>query len=264
MRTATKLAVQDLYEETARRFAERVRERFSGSVHSVVLYGSVARKAARKDSDIDVLVLTDEGEALAVPLHNLGYALDEEQAFRTDLSPIAMTPARLEELRLGGFPIAAHVMEEGLVLHDDGVFAQWREKGPVSTKPGEEYIRARIERAEAMLSDAALLIEARRAASAADRSYYAMLNAAEAALAIYGVEPARTHKGVLSQFGERLVKPGILEKHLSSELSETHKLRLLATYEAFAQLDQEQAEDIVERARRFVERVKELARDVGR
>jgi uncharacterized protein (UPF0332 family) len=51
-----------------------------------------------------------------------------------------------------------------------------------------------------------LLLEAGDPDGACNRAYYAMFDAARAALAETGKDPGRTHRGVLSAFSERLVK----------------------------------------------------------
>ena len=120
------MTLQDLYEETARRFAQRVRDRFAAGVHSVILYGSVARKSAGEDSDIDVLVLTADGGLARDDLVHISESLDFENGFRTFLIATAFTPERLMELTSGDFPIAEAILREGVVLYDDGTFERIR------------------------------------------------------------------------------------------------------------------------------------------
>ncbi len=260
--SAQATSVQALREDTAHKFAQLVRQRLPDSIHSIVLYGSVARGSAGADSDIDVLVLADDPRAAADPLSDMREELYEENDYRGYVSSLTMTPQHLEELRRGGFPIAGHIIEDGIALFDDGTFAQWRELGPMTT-PGEEYIKNRLALAAEMMRDAESMLDQEAWRSAIDRGYYAMLHSAEAALAMYGVEPARTHDGLRSQFGERLVKPGILQKRFGTELAEAHGLRLEATYEAEAKLGRDAAETTVAQAERFVERVRGLARERG-
>ncbi len=120
------VTLQALYEETARRFAERLRDRFPADVHSVVLYGSVARKTAGEQSDIDVLVLTADGRPARDELVEISESLDFENGFRTFLIATAFTPERLTELSSGDFPIAEAILREGIVLYDDGTFERIR------------------------------------------------------------------------------------------------------------------------------------------
>lgn len=115
-----------LYQKSAQEFAGRVRQRLGEGVHSVVLYGSVARGTADQGSDIDVLVLSDNGEDLREELADVSEGLDFENEFATFVIATCFTPDRLKELATGGFPIAQHVLTEGVVLYDDGTFERLR------------------------------------------------------------------------------------------------------------------------------------------
>ncbi|MDP2950441.1 MAG: nucleotidyltransferase domain-containing protein [Chloroflexota bacterium] len=120
-------SVLTLYEKTAEEFADRVRRAFGDAVHSIVLYGSVAKKTAGSHSDIDILVLTEDGEALLDRLVDISESLDFENNYDTFLVVTSFTPERLMELSVGRFPIADHVLREGIVLYDDGTFERIRE-----------------------------------------------------------------------------------------------------------------------------------------
>ena len=50
------------YRSVAEEFARRVVSALGGEVHSIVLYGSVARGEAKRHSDIDLLVVSKEKE----------------------------------------------------------------------------------------------------------------------------------------------------------------------------------------------------------
>ena len=252
--------LQSFYEGTAREFAERIRTQFGDDVHSVVLYGSVARQQAGAESDIDVLVLSHTPSESDQAVQHLGYELDDERGYKTHLSPLVISPAGLEELRMGGFPIARHIIDEGVVLSDDGSFRRWKNRGAMPT-PGESYIADRLNRPRGMLRDARILLEANSVESAADRAYYAVLHAAEAALGSRGVEPARSHQGVVSQLGEQLIKAGALQKSFSEYLTRGHNLRIIATYgssELTKRIELTDAERLVANAQEFVERVSAL------
>ena len=258
--SATAKDLQLFYEETAREFAERIRARFGDHVHSVVLYGSVARQQAAAESDIDVLVLSDAPSASDQAVKYVGYELDDERGYKSHLSPLVISPGGLEELRIGGFPIARHIIDEGIVLSDDGSFRRWKNRGAMPT-PGESYITDRLNRSRGMLRDARILLEANSVESAADRAYYTMLHAAEAAVGFRGAEPARSHQGIVSQLGEQLIKAGALQKSFSEYLTRGHNLRIIATYgspELTKRVERTDAERLVANAQEFVDRVAAL------
>ena len=120
-----------LYWKTANAFAERARQQLGEAVHAVVLYGSVARRTAEEDSDIDVLVLSENGEAVRDELVDISESLDFDNNYDTFVIATCLTPERLRELARGEFPIARHILGEGVVLYDDGTFERVR-KGAVA------------------------------------------------------------------------------------------------------------------------------------
>jgi len=247
---------QDLYGRVAREFARRATERFGAAIHAVVLYGSVARHSAGADSDIDLLVLVEREDGLRDVMHDVSYALDEENDYATSLSPLVMNVERLERLRQGAYPIASEIIRQGEVIYDDGTFIRWRELGPVTPGPESEYVSAQLKEADQMLADAELLQENGRLSSAADRAYYAMWHAAEAALGFRGVEPAGNHRGIVSQLGEDLIQTGALEKSVSEYLTRGHYQ--LTVSELTNWVERADAERLVANAQEFVGRVSRL------
>ena len=130
MTTETRTDLQDLYDTTAREFARRLLERFDGNVHSVILYGSVARGTSHKDSDIDLVVLRSDGRPDRDEMVEISEAIDFDNNFQTFIIATGMTPHRLAELARGGFPIASAILEEGVVLYDDGTFQRICQNAP--------------------------------------------------------------------------------------------------------------------------------------
>jgi uncharacterized protein (UPF0332 family) len=92
---------------------------------------------------------------------------------------------------------------------------------------------------------------------AVNRCYYAMLNAAQAALLSSGVaedDLPRTHSGLIAAFGERAVKSGKVDPEFGRVISKTESLRLQADYKG-AELDLATAERALTGAERFVQSV---------
>ncbi len=63
-------------------------------------------------------------------------------------------------------------------------------------------------------ASAKVLLDTGDADGACNRAYYAMFDAARAALLASGYEVGKTHKGVLNAFSEHLVKSGLLPKEM--------------------------------------------------
>ena len=76
-----------------------------------------------------------------------------------------------------------------------------------------------------------MLLDAGDADGACNRAYYAMFDAARAALLVSGVmESARTHSGLISVFSLHLVKTGRVPVELGKSLNKAEELRLMADY----------------------------------
>ena len=120
-----------------------------------------------------------------------------------------------------------------------------------------EEVRDHLECAEDSLKDADWLMAGQRYGAAVARAYYVMFHAATAALLYRGIE-RRSHHGIISAFGEFLVKPGHIDSKYHAYIREGFDLRSSADYEPTAEVPFEQAESMISRAREFVEICKSL------
>ncbi len=112
-----------------------------------------------------------------------------------------------------------------------------------------------MHKAQSALSAAELLLDNGFADDACNRAYYSMFDAARAALltvrAPIEAEQARTHSGLISAFGQYVVKTGLLPADFGKSLNRAHEVRLLADYSGDL-VDTNQANEVVQQARQFV------------
>jgi len=91
-----------------------------------------------------------------------------------------------------------------------------------------------MDKADIALASARLLLDAQDSDGATNRAYYAMYDAATAALQWVG--PAtpenrtKSHSGLIGGFGLNLVQTGRLSAELGRSLNRIHELRLTADY----------------------------------
>ena len=123
--------------------------------------------------------------------------------------------------------------------------------------------RTYLTKAEKALSTAHLLVQAQDADGACNRAYYAMFDAAHAALFALGIEgltkPIKTHKGLVARFGQEVVVAGHLPAEHGEDLNKVAELRLLADY-SDGSVAIDRAAWGVERAEAFVAAVKKKFR----
>lgn len=106
------------------------------------------------------------------------------------------------------------------------------------------------------LASAKLLMADGDLEGACNRAYYAMFDAAHAALLRLGkqINPAeiKTHRGLIAAFGKYLVKPGLLAVELGRSLNQVERIRLLADYTG-EEVDVERTGWAIEQAESFVD-----------
>ncbi|PPQ26064.1 HEPN domain-containing protein [Rhodopila globiformis] len=93
---------------------------------------------------------------------------------------------------------------------------------------------AYISKAERALRSAHAMLRDLDAEGACNRAYYAMFNAARAALLVAGVgapdEGYKTHGGLIAAFGKHLVTSGQVEAALGRAINQVQRLRQIADY----------------------------------
>ena len=94
-------------------------------IESIVLFGSVARKEAHEDSDIDVLIVTrDDDRKLQDRISKIRTRIDLDHNTLTAL--VQMSRNELERYLKLGSPFMESVVEDGVILHDSGFFEKIR------------------------------------------------------------------------------------------------------------------------------------------
>jgi uncharacterized protein (UPF0332 family) len=119
----------------------------------------------------------------------------------------------------------------------------------------QHLIQYRLERAKETLKDAQLLHDQGGSPnSIINRSYYAMFYASLALLADQGKESSK-HSGVISLFDKLFIKSGKFPKTMSKAFHKAFDLRQISDYRELFELDQDQAEEVLQSARQFVESI---------
>ena len=112
-----------------------------------------------------------------------------------------------------------------------------------------------LRKAQRTLQTARLLLAQADAEGACNRAYYAMFDAAHAALwAVGAQEPGavvKTHSGLIALFGHELVKAGRIDAVHGRALGQVQKVRLIADYTADPPPSGD-AQDAVAQAEAFV------------
>ena len=116
---------------------------------------------------------------------------------------------------------------------------------------------ALMEKARRALASAALLLDDGDADGACNRAYYAMHDAASAALLESGAALPKTHSGLVSAFGLTIVAAGRVEKEIGASLNRVQRMREVADYTGDG-VPPADAEAALLSARMFVTKIGEL------
>jgi uncharacterized protein (UPF0332 family) len=115
--------------------------------------------------------------------------------------------------------------------------------------------QALMAKADTACASARALLDLGDVDGAANRAYYAMFDAARAALLSSGApvppEVARTHSGLIAAFGTHLVKNGPVSRDMGRLLNRAHEVRLVADYNGQS-VGLSDAREIVDQAAAFV------------
>ncbi|MDB5824420.1 MAG: hypothetical protein JWR21_3124 [Herminiimonas sp.] len=117
-----------------------------------------------------------------------------------------------------------------------------------------------LEKSERALRGARLLLDAGEIEGACNRAYYAMYDAAHAALMSEHQDDykvTKTHSGLIAAFGMHIVATGKLPRELGRTLNEVEQVRLLADYTG-EEISVFQATKAVGQAEAFVLAIREL------
>jgi len=102
---------------------------------------------------------------------------------------------------------------------------------------------------------ASILLDEGEIEGACNRAYYAMFNAAHAALLWSGAHinsgETKKHNSLIAAFGKHLVLTGLLPSDLGKALNKAENVRILADYTG-EDIEVEKAAEIVEQAKLFV------------
>ncbi len=116
-------------------------------------------------------------------------------------------------------------------------------------------IKAFTEKAEKFLITAEHALSIGDYDSCVSRCYYAMFFMAESILLTKNLS-ASSHKGVISLFGEHFVKTGIFDREIGKAFNDAYDKRLVGDYGIGFIVTEEEARDMLETAKNFVQRLK--------
>lgn len=120
-----------------------------------------------------------------------------------------------------------------------------------------DKVQCHLEEAEEKLDSAKLLLQNGFFKDAVSRAYYCMYNAARALLLTKDISP-KTHKGLISKFGEEFMKMEAEAKNYASILHKAEDLREMADYAVYKEISGDMAESVIDDAELFLKKIREV------
>jgi uncharacterized protein (UPF0332 family)/predicted nucleotidyltransferase len=248
-------------ESVVKEFAKRVLERYGNVVKSVVLVGSGARGKLSPKSDIDVLVIIDDTSELLTNEASVK-ALDNDlnkiaKEISKKLSVHLMTVTDFVKDASSGDPIVYNFLKEGKPVFDVGFFTPWKKLLRLGRV---RWTREAVEKLMESSSERVVDAEAMKLFIICKLCYGAIVESTQAVLMELGLEPKAPHE-LYKAVEKHLVKDGFLEEEYAEWLREIVELRKRVEHEGLGEIDGEDIDKWIGRARRYVKAVSKLLTD---
>jgi len=119
----------------------------------------------------------------------------------------------------------------------------------------------RFKKAEEFLNDAEANLKEGRLKTSINRSYYAVLNAVRSLLVLEGISP-ESHSGAITSLSLRFIKIGLLPVETVKAMKILLSRRTDVDYGDFETVDNDEAEDSLQKARSILERIDTIRKDM--
>ncbi|MAF50526.1 MAG: hypothetical protein CMH64_00375 [Nanoarchaeota archaeon] len=240
-------------------FSIKAYKKFQEVIKSIALFGSVAKKTPYKKSDIDIIIIVDDCTVLwdeeLIAWYREGLALlISKQNYKKELHINTVTlTAFWKELKEGD-PVAINVLRYGTPLVDHGGFFSplkiLLRRGKIRPTPEAIYIT--MQRAPMHLSRSRFAI-----LGAVEGMYWAMVDAAHAALMITGhtpPSPEHVYDMLLKVFGGKLNRK--YPNHFKEMYSVAHNI----THGNIKSVKGKDVDDLREKAEDFVKEMEKIVK----
>jgi hypothetical protein len=121
----------------------------------------------------------------------------------------------------------------------------------------EIRIREELDVAKRRLEAAKLLFEKGMIEDAVNRAYYSFFHAAKAMLNALGFD-AKTHSGLISEFGLRIIKINLLDKKFGQYIRKAFEMRESSDYEIGVIFSKGEVQTLIKNAEEFLRKAQEF------
>ncbi|SRR3989344_2927253 len=240
----------------AQKFAQLLKSELGEFLMSVIVFGSSVRREATPQSDIDVLVISDDARfEMSEALIEAYRIIVEKTIVRTSqkLHITSMTFTSFWEYAKAGDPVVVNILRDGVALLDTGFFEPLQillKKGRI--RPSEESVWRYFGRAPKTLLNSRWHIM-----QATLDLYWAVIDAAHAAL-MRAKEVPPTPDHVAEMLDKVFVRHKLLEKKYVHTMEKFYRLGKMITHREVKEIKGQEYENYYNEADDFVKRMKRL------
>jgi predicted nucleotidyltransferase/uncharacterized protein (UPF0332 family) len=243
----------------------RVLDKFEKYVVSYVLGGSMIRGDTVKGSDVDAFIVIDDTDVtrmtsseLKAKLQSITWGMASEAAMAAGVKnkmniQVYVLTGMWDSIK-NAHPVIFTFLRDGIPLYDRGMFAPWKlllKKGKITPTPEavESYMKSgkqMLERTRHKLREIAI-----------DDFFWATSLPSQGALMLLGFPPP-THKEVVGQMREHLVKPGFLEEKWVKVLEKNITMRKKIEHGDIKEVDPDFVGEQLKASEKYLERLGKL------
>jgi len=212
----------------------------------ICLFGSVVKEGKlRKDSDVDLLIVVNNGGKTKEEIMNLSFEFQMDKGF-----PIEPIICSIEEI----FPIRDYFIYNCLTY---GVEVYSMEKDKIKYQNCEHFKRL----AEEYIDGAINSKEEGFFRLAVDAAYNAAELAMKGLILLIRDDLPGSHGGIVGKFGELYVKSGKFDKAIGRQINQSLDLRNQARYKFSAIIGKEEAESTIKLGLYLIEQMNLITKE---
>jgi uncharacterized protein (UPF0332 family)/predicted nucleotidyltransferase len=194
-------------------------------ISKMVWFGSTQKRTARKDSDVDILIITKNGGVVRDRIADI--LLDFQMHTRL---PVEIITSSIDEL----YPLTDHFLKN-VLTHGQEVYSM--PEKDLKHSAALHYLSLSQEFYDS-------------ASDSIDRGHYRLgldgaYNSAELAVKAFLIlkisDLPGSHGGIAQRFGELYIKPGLIERTIGRRLNQCLELRNAARYKFTTKISKEDA-----------------------
>jgi uncharacterized protein (UPF0332 family)/predicted nucleotidyltransferase len=226
--------------EEASRFVDYLLSRpVAPKVAKVFVFGSVVKGGATADSDVDILIVTLNGDAVGEQIDDALLDFHLQSA-----APLEVVTCALSEILPPTDYFLVNVLRYGKEIYSMPQEEIKRTAARDLAALAREYLEASEE-----------ALERERHRLAADGAYNAAELAAKGLILLKVDDLPGSHGGIVQLFGSLYVQSGELEREIGRQLNTALRLRNLARYRYDAIVSKQDAETVLSLARQLLSRL---------